>query len=67
MKKKVMKLQDLKVKSFLTDLKAEEPSTELIKGGSLAVSCYNDCVSQEHGACLPEIDDILKENAPQWA
>ena len=47
MKKKKLKLNDLKVESFITN-------TNEIKGGdlSLMVSRCNPCIPQSEGACL---------------
>lgn len=60
MKNRKLKLDDLKVKSFVTDLVNDDKmgldGTNRILGGSLQVSCFDKCVSEKNGICLPPID-----------
>jgi len=46
---KKLKLNELKVQSFVT--KIEEPLSDTVKGGSLQVSCFDNCVSERNGIC----------------
>jgi len=59
---KKLKLNELKVQSFVTKL--EEPKSDTVKGGSLQVSCFDNCVSQKNGICPSDTPDVSLRHCP---
>jgi len=53
---KKLKLNELKIQSFVTKL--EEPMSDTVKGGSLQVSCFDNCVSEKNGICPSQTPEL---------